>query len=398
VDVLQRVPAAAAGCVWCSRPRPAPALIGRGAMSTPGTKSTKRTVDLGPHAGGQGLTRTLSETTGRLAKAHATQPGGCPEPERRNDGEGVDLSRSCTAGATSQDMDMSDLWHGERSSVAWTADALTALVLYGYLRQDFSRMADTQNKVTWRDAVRLRLVSSGTRAVVDAVQATFWRAQYELLTHGKLYDPPHIVAHAERGAYRAAFTHGMKEPLRTNILAPELRRLGFFSKIMASTDTEAYRAARCPWWRYDQPRQHRLSPTGTLVALTHDPSEPGRRIRSEVGQWTYAYVPAAPNDFFICIMPRGTNFHTLWRIQRHEQSWCILIVGVGAFKVSCKIPLRGSEECAQDEVLVDESALMSDEDREMLLAASVAMRRAATGGRIARDAPTVLGGSDQVAD
>jgi hypothetical protein len=43
-------------------------------------------------------------------------------------------------------------------SLSWTSDALTALALHGYLRDDFSRNAD-KTRVTWRDAVRLRLVS-----------------------------------------------------------------------------------------------------------------------------------------------------------------------------------------------------------------------------------------------
>ena len=48
-------------------------------------------------------------------------------------------------------------------SLSWTSDALTALALHGYLRDDFSRNAD-KTRVTWRDAVRLRLVSRATRA------------------------------------------------------------------------------------------------------------------------------------------------------------------------------------------------------------------------------------------
>jgi hypothetical protein len=289
---------------------------------------------------------------------------------------------------------------GTSPCLQWTSDALAALALHGYLRPDpTSREADKEG-VTWRDAVRLRVVSKAIRSVVDTEDG-FWREQYKLLTQDKLYDPPHLVALEERGAYRMAFRLGLQEPKRTNIPATELHRVSFFSKLSASYESEAVRAERCPWWRYDHPRQHRFSRDGTLIALTHDPTQPGRRVRSEVGHWTFAFVPVAPNDFFVCIIPLGTNYHQLWRVQWHEQSWNILIVGAGAFTVSCQIPLRSSqtgfsEECERGEVLIEESTLMTQADKEMLLDAGVAMSNAATGEPTlsVHDVPTVRDSSE----
>ena len=48
-----------------------------------------------------------------------------------------------------------------------SADAQTALVLHGYVRRDYSLMADA-DEVTWRDAVRLRSVSKHFRTIVPS--------------------------------------------------------------------------------------------------------------------------------------------------------------------------------------------------------------------------------------
>jgi hypothetical protein len=269
----------------------------------------------------------------------------------------------------------------------WTADAVSALLLHGYLRSAFSREADADG-VTWRDAVRLRSVSKAFRTIVDTL--AFWRAQYDQLTADKRYDPPHLVALEERGAYREAFRLGLREMQRTNIRAPELQHITFFSKAMASAAPADVLAQHCPWWGYDQPRQHRFRGDGTLDALTHDPTDTsGKRIRATVGYWTYAFVPAAPEDSFIVVVPVGTNRHLLWRVQRHE-TWCIVLVGADALKVSHKIPLRDQQECQEDELQVDEAAVMNAEDQAMLHAAGRAMDQAAGAPSVSSDAPTAV--------
>jgi hypothetical protein len=253
------------------------------------------------------------------------------------------------------------------------------------LRDDFSRNAD-KTRVTWRDAVRLRLVSRATRAAVDT-ETEFWRKQYELLTADKLYDPPHLVALEEQREYREAFALGLKETARTNVRAAELHWLPFFSRMLETAESEEVRLKRCPWWRYDKPRQHRLRLDGTLDAMTHDPSNPGHYTRIVAGHWTYAFLPAAPSDVFICIILSGKSKHTLWRIQRNER-WCVLLVGFGSLKVGpTPITLRGQPR-QKGEEQVDEAGLISDEDQQMLLKASIAMDRAHACGRVWRGAPT----------
>lgn len=268
----------------------------------------------------------------------------------------------------------------------WATDALTALVLHGYLRPHPSQ-ADPKG-VTWRDAVQLRLVSKVLRDIVDS--PVFWRAQCDLLAEDKLYEPPHLVELHARGNYLEAFRRGLREALRTNIKVVELERITFFSKAL-NTDgvREDVLSHHCDWWQYRQPRQHRFCGDGTLIALTRDPSSSSGTLTQIVGHWTYAFVPAAPNDFFICVVPIREPQHTLWRIQRHEK-WCVLVVGPGALKSSCKLPLRGQEGCRTDELQVDEESLMTAEDRAMLNEACIAMDRAATTTQYVHNAPTTF--------
>jgi hypothetical protein len=121
--------------------------------------------------------------------------------------------------------------------------------------------------------------------------------------------------------------------------------------------------------------------------MTHDPSNPGHYTRIVAGHWTYAFLPAAPSDVFICIILSGKSKHTLWRIQRNER-WCVLLVGFGSLKVGpTPITLRGQPR-QKGEEQVDEAGLISDEDQQMLLKASIAMDRAHACGRVRRGAPT----------
>jgi hypothetical protein len=265
----------------------------------------------------------------------------------------------------------------------WTTDALAALVLHGYLRSDPSEV-DAEG-VTWRDAMCLRLASKVLRDLVDS--PAFWRAQYDLLTGDKLYKPPHLDELQERGSYQEAFRLGLREALRTTIGVAELREITFFSKALAVDGVpEDMLVQHCDWWRYGQPRQQRFCGDGTVVTLVQDSSSSSGIVTEMVGHWTFASVPMAPDDAFICVVPIDKPRHTLWRIQRHE-GWSVLIVGPGALKASNQMPLRGQHGRQTGELHVDEQTLMTAEDRAMLREACITMDRAASTAEYVHNAP-----------